>query len=75
MSNTTKGLKQISAQRTRCIITGAKPFVQTSRVEFLFASLAAQFRQRVVTAMNDRETDHAVFNAFKTLVHVTFPQN
>ena len=44
-------------------------------MEFFLACFAAQFRKRVVTAMNDRETDHAVFYALETLVNVAFPQN
>ena len=44
-------------------------------MELLLASLAAQFRQRVVTAMNNRETYHTVFYALKTLIYVSFPQN
>ena len=68
-------LEEISTQRTRSIITGAEPFVQAGRVKFLFASLAAQFGQRVITAMNHRETDHAVLYSLKTLVHISLPQN
>ena len=44
-------------------------------MEFFLACFAAQFRKRVVAAMNDRETDHAVFYALETLVNVAFPQN
>ena len=69
------GLKEIPAQRTRGIIAGAEPFVQTGRVEFLLTGLAAQFRQRVVTAMNHGETDHTVLHTLKTLVHVSLPKN
>lgn len=68
-------LKEISAQRTSRIVAGAKPFVQTGRVELLFTGLAAQFGKRIVTAVNDGEADHAVIHALETLVDVTFPQN
>ena len=68
-------LKEISAQRARGIVTGAKPLIQTGGMELLLTSLTAQFRQRVVTAMNNRETYHTVFYTLKTLIYVSFPQN
>lgn len=70
-----KNLEQISTQGARCVVTGAKPLVQTRRVELLLAGLAAQFWKRIVTAVNHRETDHTVIHTLETLVHIALPQN
>ena len=68
-------LKKISAERTCCIVTSAKPFVQTGRMELLLAGFAAQFGKRIITAVNHGETDHAVIYTLETLVDVSLPQD
>ena len=67
--------KEISTQRTCRIVAGAKPLVQTRRVEFLLAGFAAQFRKRIVTAVNHGEANHAVLYTLKALVDISLPQN
>lgn len=48
---------------------------QTRRVEFLFAGAASLLGQGVVGAVDNREADHAILDALKTLIHVVLPQS
>ena len=56
---TSVSLKQVSTQGTTGVIAGAEPLVQTRRVELLLASPTRQLGQRVVSPVEDVETDVA----------------
>lgn len=64
-----------SAQWTGGLVAGSEPFVQTCRVEFLFARAATFLGQGIVGAVDDREADHAILYSLETLIHVVLPQS
>jgi len=66
-------LKQVPAQRTGGIVRCVEPFVETSRMEFLFASSARQLWQLVTRAVEDVEADVALLHTVKAFVKVLFP--
>lgn len=67
--------KGLSAEWTGGLVAGSEPFVQTCRVELLFACAASLLRQRVVGSVDDGEADHAVLYSLKTLIHIVLPQS
>lgn len=44
-------------------------------MEFLLTSFAGKLGERVVGAVDNRKTDHAIVHSLKTLVHVPLPQD
>ena len=61
---TSVSLKQVSTQGTTGVIAGAEPLVQTRRVELLLASPTRQLGQRVVSPVEDVETDVAFLKKY-----------
>lgn len=62
-----------SAQRTGGLVAGREPFIQASRVKLLLAGAAGFLGQRVVGAVDDRETDHAILHTLESLINVVLP--
>ena len=65
LDQTSASLKQVSTQGTTRVVAGAEPLVQTCRVELLLASSTRKFRKRVVSSMEDVETDVAFLKKIK----------
>lgn len=55
------------------IITSQDTY-QAGWMELFLACSASFFGKGVVGAMYNWETDHAVFNALKSFIHIVFPQ-
>ncbi len=68
LDQTGVSLKQVSTQGTARVVAGAEPLVQTCRVELLLASPTRKFGQRVVSSMEDVETDVAFLKKIKLKV-------
>ena len=67
--------EQVPTQWARRVIALAEPFVQANGVELFLASFAGQLWKRIIRAVDDRKTHHAILHSFESLVHIFLPQN
>jgi hypothetical protein len=67
-------LEQIATERTCRVVTSAKPFVETIGMKFLTTCSTTQFGQLIIRTVQYIIANVTLFNAFKSLVKIPFPQ-
>ncbi len=67
-------LEQITTERTCRIVAGAEPFVETMGMKFFATCSTTQFRQLIIRTVQNIIANTTLFNAFKSLVDISFPQ-
>jgi hypothetical protein len=67
-------LEQITTERTCRIVAGAEPFVETMGMKFFATCSTTQFWQLIIRTVQNIIANTTLFNAFKSLVNISFPQ-